>query len=220
MADQDAPRRRGRPRAPVLTQGRITNAALRLTARRGHRALTLDALAHDLKVSKSALYNHVASKATLFVWMQDAINSTIDTSAFATAQWREAVTVWARSYRDAYAPYPQLVPLMATQPIADAPRTASMYEAVARGLVRGGWAEADVLNVIVAVEAFVFGAALDLTAPSDIFDAGNASQVAPTIAAAVDARATSHGIGREAADAAFELGLGALLTGLEARRQA
>lgn len=218
VTDGEARRRPGRPQAPVLTRDRITRVALQLAERRGHRALTVDALARELAVSKSALYNHAASKATLFVWMQDAINATIDTSAFATTDWSTAVTAWARSYREAYARYPQLVPLMATQPIADAPRTAAMYEAVARGLVAGGWDVADVLNVVVAVEAFVFGAALDIGAPDDIFDARSASDEAPTIASAVDARAARHGVGRDAADAAFELGLAALLDGLAARR--
>ena len=214
----EAKRRRGRPSAPLLTQEKITASALRLMAGRSRQPFTLDALASALGVSKSALYNHASSKATVLLWVQDAVNATIDVECFDELDCHDAMLVWARSYREAYAPYPKLVPLMAAHPIADAPQTTRMYEAVASALVADGWAEADVLNVIVAVESYVFGAALDLTAPDDIFDPGGAAEDAPTITRAVAARAGVHGRGRSAADAAFDVGLVALLDGLAASR--
>lgn len=213
-----AVRRPGRPKAAVLTRERITTAALRLITRRGPRAFTLDALARDLGVSTSALYNHAASKSTVLLWVQDAINATIDIECFDDQPCWEAMEVWARSYRAAYAGMATLIPVMAVQPIADAPRTIAMYDAVTSALVADGWRHGDALNVIVAVEAYLFGAALDLDAPDEIYAPGAFAEQAPSLSAAVEARRLDHGSGRRAADAAFDLGLRALLTGLQTAR--
>lgn len=213
-AQEPRTRQRGRPRAPVLTREKITRAALKRLATYGHQAFTLEALARDLKVSPSALYNHAASKAAVEVWMQEEINATINTSCFTTMPAREAVLTWARSYRDAYAPYPMLIPSVALQPIAELPQTLAMYDTVVRGLTRAGLSEEVVLDVVVAVEAFVFGSALSLGAPSDVLDTGPTAQDVPDLTAAVAARQEAHGAGRKASDVAFELGLTAMLDGL------
>lgn len=201
----------------MLTRAKITDAALRLVARRGAQGFTLAALASELKVSTSALYNHAASKATVFRWMQDAVNRGIDVNAFGEHPLGEALRAWARSYREAYVPYPMLVPVMALQPVTDAPETVAMYERVVAAFVAEGWSDAEALNAVVALESFIFGAALDTAAPDDIFDVEPSSADAPRLASAVRARADRHGRGREAADAAFDLGLDALVHGLTTR---
>ncbi|MEL4359296.1 MULTISPECIES: TetR/AcrR family transcriptional regulator C-terminal domain-containing protein [unclassified Luteococcus] len=208
-------RRPGRPSAPVLSRERITAEALRMVTDQGSRNFSLNGLARALGVRASALYNHASSKAVVMMWMQEQINTAIDVDCFARQGWREALLTWARSYREAYAPFPMLAPVMAVQPVADAPVTLAMYEAVLDGLLRAGWQPEQAVDVIVAVEAFVFGSALDLDAPADIFEPGSAAEAAPRFTAAARARLTRAGSTRRASDDAFELGLRALVGGLQ-----
>ncbi|WP_245852220.1 TetR/AcrR family transcriptional regulator [Isoptericola jiangsuensis] len=215
VATDSAPRprarRRGRPSVPLLSQKRITRAAVELIGARGYPALTMAALARELRVAPSALYNHVASKRDLLRWLQDHVNRGIDASAFDTEPWDVALERWARSYRDAYVRHAPLVPVIAVTPIAGSPHTVAMYEGVVAGLCAGGWPEAEAVDVVVALESFVLGSAMDATAPADIFDVPD-DAAAPALARAGLLRA-----GRDNADAAFEAGLAALVTGFRAR---
>ncbi|WP_258933983.1 TetR/AcrR family transcriptional regulator [Nesterenkonia pannonica] len=162
----DQPRRgRGRPRQPILSGQAITDAALKIAADRGHHQLTVASLARELGVSASALYNHVRSKDELMLWVQDRLNEEIDASVFDRLPWHEALIAWARSYRNCFARNTAMIPIMAVLPIADAPRTLDMYERVIRGLTDAGIDPQDALEIIVAVEAYAFGAAYDATAP-------------------------------------------------------
>ncbi|MEL4503850.1 TetR/AcrR family transcriptional regulator C-terminal domain-containing protein [Luteococcus sp. H138] len=212
--EENSARRPGRPSAPVLSRERITTVALGLVADQGSQSFSLNALARALGVRPSALYNHAGSKAVVMMWMQEQINASIDVDCFARQEWRAALRSWARSYREAYAPFPMLAPVMAVQPVADAPVTLAMYEAVVLGLERGGWAPEQAVDAIVAVEALIFGAALDLDAPPDIFEPGSAEAHAPRFTAAARARLARAGSARRASDQAFELGLAALVDNL------
>lgn len=211
MSPPERRRPRGRPATPVLSPEKITAAAVRLITARGYRALTMANLAHELKVSPSALYNHVAAKRDVLRWIQDHVNQAIDCTRFAHEPWDVALTAWARSYRAAYAAHTPLVPVIAVMPVAGSPHTVAMYEAVAAGLCRGGWPAELVVDAVVAVESFVLGSALDAGAPPGIFDVQDGA-AAPSFTAAVAARR-----GPNPAEAAFELGLAALVAGLRAR---
>jgi AcrR family transcriptional regulator len=204
------PRRpRGRPSNPLLTVDGITTAAVALLEERGQDGLTMAALARRLGVAPSALYNHVTDKQDVLRAVQDHVNARIDCSAFETLPWDGALAAWARSYRDAYARHPALVPVIAITPVRSAPHTVAMYERVTAGLLAGGWPEHLLTDVVVAVESFVLGSALDTQAPADIFDPGDLEDSAPVFTAATRARP-----GGDTALAAFDLGLGALLAGL------
>ncbi|WP_010525731.1 TetR/AcrR family transcriptional regulator [Nesterenkonia sp. F] len=204
-------RRRGRPPSPVLSRSSITSAAIRIVSSRDHRALTMAALARELGVSTSALYNHVASKHDVLVLVQDRLNEQIDCRAFDTEPWPEALRVWARSYRDCYIEHTALIPIMAVLPVADAPQTLQMYERVTRALQADGVPGPEAVDMIVGVEALVFGAAYDASAPADIFDPGDRADLAPAFTAAAAERGPDA---RRAADRAFELALDALVDGL------
>ncbi|WP_432570637.1 TetR/AcrR family transcriptional regulator [Kineococcus sp. SYSU DK005] len=212
-------RPRGRPSEPVLSAERITGAAVRLVASRGHDALTMAALARELGVAPSALYNHVATKQDVLRRVQDHVNREVDCSAFGALPWDEALTAWARSYRDVYARHVPLVPVIAVTPVRGAPHTLAMYERVAAGLREGGWPAHLVLDAVVAVESFVLGSALDTQAPPDIFDpggeTGGENESGPGEGSALAAAVRARG-GGDAALASFELGLAALVEGLRA----
>ncbi|MFJ6077367.1 TetR/AcrR family transcriptional regulator [Pseudarthrobacter sp. NPDC092419] len=206
-------RRAGRPSAAVLDKAGITAAALKLVKRKGYDGLTMAALAKELDVAPSALYNHVAAKRDVLLLVEDHLASLVDVSLFGTAPWSDAVRGWAWSYRNVFAEHTPLIPVIAVLPVTDAPQTLAMYETVTRGFADAGFPEDRIVPSIVALESFIFGSAYDVTAPADIFDPGSMAESTPHFTAAVRSAAHSGG---KSADAAFTLGLEALIDGLAA----
>lgn len=211
-ANQGAPRRRaGRPRSVVLDREMIARAALKLVVAGGYSTLTMSAVAKSLAVSPSALYNHVKSKQELMQWIQEIVMDGVDSSVFETLPLDEALALWAVSYRDIFAGHAPLIPLIAVLPVSGSPRTQEMYEKVAAGFTRAGWEPGAIVPAIVALESFIFGSALDATAPLDIFDPGENPGRMPSFEAALAAQRST---GMNSADAAFHTGLRALISGL------
>ncbi|MFE4195910.1 TetR/AcrR family transcriptional regulator [Paenarthrobacter sp. NPDC056912] len=211
-----ARRRAGRPTAAILDQDGITTAALELISSKGYDGLTMAALARSLGVAPSALYNHVASKDDVLLLVEDHLAAMVDVSAFGAEPWDVAVRRWAWSYRDVFSEHTPLIPVIAVLPVANAPKTLAMYEAVTAGFRDAGFPEEKIISAIVALEAFVFGAAYDVTAPADIFDAGSLAEQVPNFTAAVDRLALENH--PRPTDIAFSLGLEALITGFGALR--
>ncbi|MEV4953872.1 MULTISPECIES: TetR/AcrR family transcriptional regulator [Paenarthrobacter] len=211
-------RRAGRPTAAVLDQDGITTAALELISSKGYNGLTMAALARSLGVAPSALYNHVGSKDDVLLLVEDHLAAMVDVSAFGSEPWDVAVRRWAWSYRDVFSEHTPLIPVIAVLPVANAPKTLAMYEAVTAGFRDAGFPEEKIISAIVALEAFVFGAAYDVTAPEDIFDAGSLAEQVPNFTAAVDRLAAEEHA--RPTDVAFNLGLEALITGFGALREA
>lgn len=207
-------RRAGRPSAAVLDKAGITVAALELIKRNGYDGLTMAALAKRLDVAPSALYNHVSAKRDVLLLVEDHLTSLVDVSDFGTAPWEEAVRSWAWSYRNVFAEHTPLIPVIAVLPVTDAPQTLAMYETVSKGFLDAGFPQERIVSSIVALESFIFGSAYDVTAPEDIFESGSMAESTPHFTAAVRSAAESEE-GRRA-DAAFTLGLEALISGLAA----
>lgn len=210
-------RKAGRPNKSVLSRELILAAALEVLERTGPDDFTMAALAADLGVKTPALYHHVGGKKDVLAGMREVISDRIDTSAFGARPWPEAVSRWARSYRAAFAAHPYAIALLATLPVTGAHRTLSMYEAVARGFRDGGWPEQLVVNNIVALENFILGSALDAVAPADMLEPGDFAGEVPVLNAALRARDRTNSFA-PAADQAFELGLEAIVSGMDARR--
>ena len=210
------PRRAGRPPRSVLSKDRITTAALELIGDRGYTGLTMSALARTLRVAPSALYNHAESKQEVLGWVQDHVMTMVDFAAFSREPWDEAVRQWAWSYREVFARHAPLVPVIAVMPVTDAAETLRMYEEVARGFLGAGWPEERIVPAIVALESFIYGSALDVTAPRDIFDSGVLGGQFPVFTSAVRSAAGASGADT-AADAAFRTGLEGMIAGLTAQ---
>lgn len=215
MADQPARRRAGRPVKAVLLPDRITEAALALINSDGYKGLTMSALAQRLKVAPSALYNHVRSKQDVLSLVQDHLMSHIDVSQFQDKSWDDAVRAWARAYRDVFAAHTPLIPIIAVQPVTDSPQTLRIYEAAAQGFRNDGWLEQDIVDAIVVLESYIYGAAFDVNAPEEIFDCGSLAPEAPFFSTAVQAREDLFG--RYNAERAFVMGLDAIIVGLKSR---
>ena len=211
------PRRRvGRPRARVLSRRIILETGLRLMDERGADGAGMRAIAQELGVRPSALYNHVAGYPELVAGVRELISERIAVGMFETEPWDRALAEWARQYRDAFAAHPPTIALLAVLPLAEDSVTTTMYDAVSAGLLRAGWPAERVLTVIVALESFILGSALDLAAAEDMLDPGPRADV-PSFTRAYAARAQRlRGRGERSADASFELGLRAILAGFRA----
>lgn len=106
--------------------------------------------------------------------------------------------------------------VIALMPVTDAPKTIAMYDAVTAGFIKAGWPAEQVMNAVVAIESFIYGSAYDANAPASIFAISADGTSSETFAAVVERR-LRNGPANSAADsanAAFEVGLDALLRGL------
>ena len=207
-------RSRGRPRSPVLDPARITDAASSLLRAEGLRGLTMRSLAQRLGVSVGALYNHVPSRAGLLAAVQERFAAELDTSGFGVVSLREALARWAWSYLRQLREHPELVPVIVEVPLAQAPRTSSMYQRVIGGFTAAGWPDESVIASMSVLETFIFGAALDSPSPDDVYEPEDPAQL-PLLARTYDAFASA--VDRQQArprDLIFSMGLDAILTGL------
>lgn len=218
MTAEGAPKRRraGRPKQNVLSPRLIHETALRLIDRHGVEGAGMRAIAAELGVRPSSLYNHVAGQSELIAGVRDLVSERIPTAPFAELPWDEALEHWALGYRLAFASHPPTIALLAVQPLTPESATSFMYDTVAAALVRAGWPEERALSVIVAFECFILGAALDLAADPSMLDPGRRSDV-PAFSAAYRARGDALAAsGGSPADDAFAIGLRAMLDGLRA----
>lgn len=205
-----------------LNRERLVDAALDLVDEEGIEALSMRTLAARVDRQVSSLYNHVAGRAELIELMRARIVTDIDITPFvgeASSEgeifWAEALETWARSYLRAFAAHPNLIRLLATTSIRDL-STYEMYDVVIAGLRRGGWPEGSTVAVMRTVEAHVLGSALDIVAPSDLITQDSADERFAAIRAALDPRFARS----SSAEAAFDLGLQAILAGLRQHLEA
>lgn len=215
---------RGRPTDPLVSREKIGFAALTIASDRGYQALTMAAVARELGVAPSALYNHIAGKEELLYLLQDAVMQLVDVAPLNRAissggGYREALEAWARSYRDVFAIHTPLIPVIALQPIGDSPRAQEMYEVVARAVAAAGCPQEQVMERIIALESFIYGSAWDATAPAYLFDPAAIAPEHTALRAAANAmRARAAKKGQRGAnpyaDQAFAAGLSELLDGI------
>ncbi|MCM3695107.1 TetR/AcrR family transcriptional regulator [Microbacterium oleivorans] len=197
----------------MITADSIADAAIGLLDESGD--FTMAQLARRLGVGASALYNHVTGKEEVLARVRELVSDRIDTDVFDSVPFFDALLVWARSYRDAFARHPATIAVFATTALDGAGRTTGMYERVVAAFLRAGWPEDDVMTTLVALEDFIMGAALDAVAPADMFQL-RSPQDAPTLSR-VTAAARRSPSGTRPAQASFEAGIEAMLTGLRVR---
>lgn len=213
----EKPRRSvGRPTTVVLDRDKIARAAIDLIQEEGYPAFTMHRLARHLGVSPSALYYHIDGKQAVLGAMRDLIAERLDVSQFGVKPWDEALVVWARSYRLAFATHPETILLLTTRPIAESDVVLSVYEKVVVAMLEAGWPEDILLATMVGFESFIIGSALDSLAPSDMYSPGRSAKKFPTYARIVAMRTTVIPGMRDAEDA-FEQGLSVYLDGLRTK---
>jgi AcrR family transcriptional regulator len=190
----------------LLTVEKIVDAALALLDEQGR--FTMPDLAKRLGVSSSSIYHHVRGRNAIIELIRSRLAGPIDdvVAGLEVIEWEESLVRFARAYRDSFAKHPRAIPLLAAHQVsADAALT--NYDALARALGRAGFLAEQQILWLRALDNYVLGAALNLTAPEQggwgvSTRDGAAPSAAPT--------GCSH------ADQAFELGLRALLSGMRA----
>jgi AcrR family transcriptional regulator len=200
-----------RPRTPLLSRELIRDRALAIIDEHGLPALSMRRLAEALGVQAASLYSHYPTKDDVLDAVTNLVVGDVDTSGFAGGDWRTGLTTWARSYRSALAAHPHVVPLVAS---GAGRREAflAMADAVHGGLVTAGWPPRRATTIAGAVKYLVIGAA------STPFASGFADDVQvyldryPNLTQAHRLAADAERIDHDS----FELGLAALVEGLEA----
>jgi AcrR family transcriptional regulator len=198
----------GRPRKALLDRDRIVVTALRLVDEGGAESLTMRSLGRELGVNPSSLYNHVGGRPDIVEEIRGVVSAPINWSVFDDLPWPEALVVWARSYRAAFAHHPRSIPLLMST-AARSPVAMQMWDAFTAAAVRAGWPLQDVLPVLTAMESFILGSVLDMSGPDLLFDPHGQEAEFPEFAAAFDTvdRGAEHPI----AERGFEWGLRALV---------
>nr|BFD80876.1 TetR/AcrR family transcriptional regulator C-terminal domain-containing protein [Streptomyces sp. Xyl84] len=191
----------GRPRTALLDQERITATALGLLDEQGE--FSVPQIARRLGVQTGSVYHHVDGRDGIVELVRERIAEAIDTATLDVRPWDAALAGWARSYRAAFAAHPRAIPLLMANAVR-APRVLAQYERAVALLLEAGFATADVMRVITALENVVLGSALDLAAPEAMWEIADASAT-PRLAEALGAVRGSR------TDQAFELALEGLL---------
>ena len=199
-----------RPRTPLLNRDLIRDAALSVIDAHGLAALSMRRLAQELGVQAASLYSHYPTKNHVLDAVANLLTERVDTSGFTEGDWRHGLAVWARSYHAALAAHPNAVPVVASGS-GRRDDFLTMADAVHGGLVGAGWPPRYATMIAGSVKYLVIGAA------STPFGSGFADDVQvyldryPNLAQAHRLRAHAERIDHDS----FELGLGALVTGLE-----
>ena len=207
----------GRPPHPLLSRDRIVSTALALADSEGLEAVSTRRLAAELGVTGPSLYNHVGTKEELLDDMVDVVLARVDTSMFAelsatNPDWRAALEKWARTYREAIAAHPNIVPALATG-LGRRPNGLRIANAVFGGLVSAGWPRREAISVGAVMRYFVLGSALGSFASAFPADAAVYSSNYPHLDGAHLLAGRQQRVDRRA----FDAGLQAVLDGLELR---
>jgi AcrR family transcriptional regulator len=199
-----------RPRQALLTRQRIVDAAAALVDAEGLDAVSTRRLAAILGVRGPSLYNHFATKDEILDAVAEAVVARVDISYFATHRWGDALRLWGCSYRAALAAHPHIVPHLAQGP-GRRPAALAMADAVYGGLVEAGWPPARATHIGALMRYLVAGSALGSFARGFAPD--------PELyAAAYPHLGQAHLLAdhqKSVDEGAFELGLEALVDGLE-----
>ncbi|MFH8565272.1 TetR/AcrR family transcriptional regulator [Streptomyces sp. NPDC017988] len=192
----------GRPRTPLLDRERITTTALELVDSDGD--FSVPKIAKRLGVQTGSVYHHVDGRDGIVELLRERVAEAIDSATLDPGRpWDASLADWAASYRAAFAAHPRAIPLLMTSPVR-APRVLRQYERAVTLLLAAGFALADVMPLIIALENMVLGSALDLAAPEAMWELTDTSAT-PALARALDAVPPGR------ADRAFELALAGFL---------
>ena len=207
-------------RPPPLTRPRIVRAALRLVDDRDLAALTMRALATELKVSPMALYNHVHDKEELLDLMLDLVLGEVDCSV-TEGDWLAQLRALVCSFHQALSAHQQLAQVYSTR-IRLGPNGLSIMERFVGLLLQAGFSRRDAADALLVFFTFTVGihqmgsiAPFPGAAPQDeaeYYLALPREQI-PAILAVSPHLGGAHQPG------VFEYGLDTLLTGLHNKLQ-
>jgi AcrR family transcriptional regulator len=192
-------------RKRLLTVEAILDAALDCIDDSGQ--LTMTALAKRLGTTASSVYHHLDGRAAIIEALRERVLSTVELPCVESCAWDAQIRAWMHSYRHAMAQHTNLIPLMMEQTVTAGPALVG-YDRIAGILQAAGVAPKDVIVWLSVLECYALGSALDLAAPDEAWRVERDDL--PTLSDALKLACR----GRQRADAAFELGVDVLLSGL------
>lgn len=126
------------PRRRSLTNDTIAAAALAVIDRHGAAALSMRAVAAELRVGTMSLYRYVSSREELERLVADLVLAGVDTSDAPDRPWQHRVADLAERTRAAIAPHPHVTPLLLAHRHA-APNSRRWIEAMLQALTDAGF---------------------------------------------------------------------------------
>ncbi|GAA1447074.1 TetR/AcrR family transcriptional regulator C-terminal domain-containing protein [Leifsonia poae] len=195
-----------RPSSPILSADRIADAAIALVD--AGKAFGVNALARELGVTPSSLYNHVEGRDAIVELMRGRLAVRAAISVPDGLAWDAVVAYVVRSQRAMFAEHPLVLPLLVGKPVTDV-TVLGYYEALAEALLSAGFPDDEVLVIVAVLDAFALGSGLDLSAPPEVWQAEPGSALGRLVAGGEP--------GQVRADRAFDLGVDLLLASLRAR---
>lgn len=155
-----------RPRSALLSIELIVEAALRLVDEFGD--FSFPKIARELGVSQSSLYNRITGREHIIELLRAHIFTIRPLPHTCDLPWDEALRILVRCYRDCFSPHPNLVPLLMTQTVK-APEVIGLYDELARTLERSGLEGDHIASALSMIDYVALGAALELTAPEEVW---------------------------------------------------
>ena len=192
-------------RRRLLDVQAILDAALALIDDEGR--LTMAELAGRLGVSASSIYHHVPNRTAIIELIREQLIEDMTVPRTDPSEWARAVTEWLAEYRRRFARHPRLIPMLTDQTVTSDAALLG-YEQVVGLLRAAGFRSEELLLWVSVLDNFALGSALDLAAPDDVWRSDRPDTPELDQALAASTRGTVR------ADAAFDLGLRALLEGM------
>ncbi|WP_433826712.1 TetR/AcrR family transcriptional regulator [Actinoplanes sp. CA-015351] len=199
-----------RKRRRLLDIDLIVDSAIALMDETG--TITMADLANRLGSSPAAIYRHVDGRNEILILIRNRVLEPVGAAVNPAAPWTEQIAAWLRSLREHLGRHPRLVPLLTAQHVTSTTELVG-YARVIDVLGAAGFPDSELILWTSVLDEFAIGSALDLSAPDEVWQTDD-STPAPLIAALQAAPK-----GRARVDAAFELGVQALIAGMEKRLQ-
>jgi len=205
----------------AVTRELMIETALRLLDEVGLDGLTVRRLATELGVKSPSLYWHIRTKQELLDGMADAIIRAAGMGPPRDGEsWQEWLTRRARSYRKTVLAHRDGARIIATAAWLS-PATIRTFDEELSAMVRHGFTPALALHTIAAISRYVTGFVLQEQTTRPVDEATAPSNPMAAVAAMLDdgeqailLQAIRHA-GPPLSEAAFEHGLGLLISGTE-----
>lgn len=201
----------------------ILRAAIQVADKDGLSALSMRRLGAELGVEAMAVYHHIPSKDALLDGIVEELAAATSVPQLNATNWQKGLRTYARAQLDNLALHPNLVTLILSRP-AVTERNLRMMESLVESLGKAGFAPAQALDIVFALNALILvhaalGAGVG-DAPAPHGESGQDRRLAdiPTDVYPLLARAVRQSKNR-GPTARFEFTLDALLTGFADRRR-
>jgi AcrR family transcriptional regulator len=138
-------------RRRLLDVETILDAALACIDERGR--LTMADLAARLGASASSIYHHVSGRPEIVELLRERLVDHLEIPPLDRSDWGDQVAAWMRSYRQALAEHPNLIPLLSEQTMT-AGAVLLGYDRVAELLGTAGFPEDQVMLWVSVLDSY------------------------------------------------------------------